>query len=752
MDGEMVLLAMLPEENHVMLVQTPCHRTIADLEDFIVEEYSRVFPYQPALSRDLRIQKCVSPDLVVDHRSYTTSCHQMSHSFVDLAKNVQVGNVFQNMEQIYIALNKKSTKQKPQELNAVVAHSMQAENRAEVKHKQRALKKVTTVARTVEPTTGFESKQKKQVSKKVRTVGLNVQTKNDTEIIETVEKSMQDGKKKQVSKTPSIEKIRQDKKQGTSEIVMKSGTKEIHDATNESNDAKEMTVAETYEKVDVKEKLKMAAKEKTHDAKKTANKENTDNSKNVVAEMEKDTLNTAPKKTVAKKSENVLLKKMLAAKHNGSQSVAALVVNSLQNTESEEPKVPLKSERKRKANDESVLSAEEISASEALEPLIKKKKTVKKSDAKMSKPVEDEVVVAKVEKPAKRTVAQDKTQKTTKKKATTAAKSQLKTDDNSSISSELTPANKDLKKASDTSSGHEEPIIKRAKTEVLPKAPAVKKAAKSVKMATKSATPETGISASPSSESSISSATQEDELAFGEETKVVETSATKTARKEKMDEKPKEVYDQKSNFQKIMADTLRRIADEQNANDAKSTTTVTSEKGSMQTSKSTQSKASEYSSDSDQAPVIVKVAKRSQKNATPAEDNSSSSSEEEEVDYSQRLLADLTKNDGDEEVVSTAYKKGKSSKQIDWRDNSTVQSSQNMEHSQDMPSSKLAQESQESNSVLLPPLSRNRFSLDSVPVAKLKKSSKNPFLSPKKAKVQGGLFTKQQIHVCTASV
>ena len=38
---------------------------------------------------------------------------------------------------------------------------------------------------------------------------------------------------------------------------------------------------------------------------------------------------------------------------------------------------------------------------------------------------------------------------------------------------------------------------------------------------------------------------------------------------------------------------------------------------------------------------------------------------------------------------------------------------------------------QESNSVLLRSLSRNRFSLGSMPVAKLKKSSKNPF---KKAK------------------
>ncbi|RMX69349.1 hypothetical protein DD238_001535 [Peronospora effusa] len=119
----------------------------------------------------------------------------------------------------------------------------------------------------------------------------------------------------------------------------------------------------------------------------------------------------------------------------------------------------------------------------------------------------------------------------------------------------------------------------------------------------------------------------------------------------------------------------------------------------------------------------------------------------------------LVDND-EEEVVPVVLKKGKKSKQS----NSTVQTSHSME--EDMPSSQLTQKctlhvpltqqktlqlnspgvfnltasiAQELNSVLLSPLSRNRFSLGSMPVAKLKKktSSKNPFSSPKKVKVKG---------------
>eukprot|EP00644_Phytophthora_capsici_P016401 jgi/Phyca11/528852/estExt2_fgenesh1_pm.C_PHYCAscaffold_340091 len=77
-------------------------------------------------------------------------------------------------------------------------------------------------------------------------------------------------------------------------------------------------------------------------------------------------------------------------------------------------------------------------------------------------------------------------------------------------------------------------------------------------------------------------------------------------------------------------------------------------------------------------------------------------------------------------------------------DGSTEESSQEIEQSQDMRSSELTQKTQESNSVLLPSLSRNRFSLDSMPVAKLKKSSKNPFSSSKKATAKAGTTTTRQ--------
>lgn len=106
MEGEMVLLAMLPRDDRVMLVQTPRLRTIANLEDFIVDEFARVFPHLPALSRDLRIQKCVSLELVVDRRAHAKVRQQSPHCFVDLAKNVQAGNVFTNMEQIYVVMNR----------------------------------------------------------------------------------------------------------------------------------------------------------------------------------------------------------------------------------------------------------------------------------------------------------------------------------------------------------------------------------------------------------------------------------------------------------------------------------------------------------------------------------------------------------------------------------------------------------------------------------------------------------------------
>lgn len=53
---------------------------------------------------------------------------------------------------------------------------------------------------------------------------------------------------------------------------------------------------------------------------------------------------------------------------------------------------------------------------------------------------------------------------------------------------------------------------------------------------------------------------------------------------------------------------------------------------------------------------------------------------------------------------------------------------------------------QETNSVLMSSLAKNRFSLDRIPVAKLKKSSKNPFSqdSGKVAKRMGQKVNKSQ--------
>ncbi|UIZ26228.1 hypothetical protein KXD40_001686 [Peronospora effusa] len=641
METEMVLLAMLPEDERVMLIQTPRLRTIAELEEFIVDEYSRVFPFVPALSRNLRIQKCVSPELIVDRRSYATALQQEPHSFVDLAKNVQVGNVFQNMEQIYIVLNKNARKQQVPEKVPNLAPKVLAKSAPESKKKQQAPKKVTSEA---PKKATIESPRKQQVLKKITAAALSVQAKTSVESDNSAEKEVQDDKKEkeqEVSKKTSIEKKLQDTKQETAGDATKDATEKIQDSKNKGNDAKKVGAADTDEKkIDLKEKSRKVAKMAKHDAKTTAKNENKSDSKTPVAGTEENISKKVVKKAAPKRSENALLKKMRAAKHDASQSGAALVVNSLQDTGSGAPKVPLKSERKRKSNEEDVLGAQVKTAPDSLEPLPKKKKkTVKKSDDNVSKPVEDEIAAGMVEMSAKKTAVENKIPKTSKKKAT---KSELKTDVESSTASESTPVKSKLKKNTDIKSDDvEEPVVKRAKTEAMPK---VKKVADKVKRAAKPMTSIPDTSANSSSQSSSSSATQEDEQASGEKIDVVETPATKMATMVILNEKPKVINEQKSGFEKVIADRTKQIADEKKASDAKLTTTFTPEKRSVQTSKSAESTASESSSDSEHPFVFVKVAKHSRKNATPVEDTSSSSSEEEELDYSQSLLADLTKN------------------------------------------------------------------------------------------------------------
>lgn len=110
--------------------------------------------------------------------------------------------------------------------------------------------------------------------------------------------------------------------------------------------------------------------------------------------------------------------------------------------------------------------------------------------------------------------------------------------------------------------------------------------------------------------------------------------------------------------------------------------------------------------------------------------------------------------DSDEESVATPQKKPqpkKANKVVFSQDDDVIGASQESNSSVDIPlaqSCKLArthcwvvwflqcgltksvcQAAQETNSLLTSSLSKNRFSLDRIPVAKLKKSSKNPFAS-----------------------
>ncbi|KAI9916141.1 hypothetical protein PsorP6_016959 [Peronosclerospora sorghi] len=114
---------MLPADERVMLIQTSYLQTIGDLETIILDEYARLFPHFPALSQDVRIQKRMARALVMDHR--TKLREDASHSFVDLAKNVQAGNVFHNMEQIYLVPNPE--KKQTSTLTALASRYVQTE-------------------------------------------------------------------------------------------------------------------------------------------------------------------------------------------------------------------------------------------------------------------------------------------------------------------------------------------------------------------------------------------------------------------------------------------------------------------------------------------------------------------------------------------------------------------------------------------------------------------------------------------------
>uniref|UniRef100_M4BH18 Uncharacterized protein n=1 Tax=Hyaloperonospora arabidopsidis (strain Emoy2) TaxID=559515 RepID=M4BH18_HYAAE len=723
MEGEMVLLVMLPEDKRVMLVQTSRSQTVEDLEVFIADEYARLFPQLPSLSRGLRIQKCVSPDLVLDRRSHSSVRQEAAHSFVDLAKNVQAGNVFQNMEQIYIVPNTKPKQKKlvMAKQTAIVAHEGQEELGAKSAQKQQ------------------------QVPEKMADAVDRKPAETGTQSSESTVKKVPDGKKEVVEKeqqvaseTPVVNKA-QVKEKNTSSGVVKGATKETKDTkkpvAKESKGTKKVAVEQSSEKADLKDKSTKAGTEQKSASKKTDKKETEEvkekkksKPKKIVAETNEGIVKKATKKPTPKKSGNALLKKMLAAKQFASESGASLIIDSLQTSDGDVQEAPSKSERARKAS-EIDLSSAEVNHEPAEEPPLKKKKSVKVAETSKPAPkvIDDEAVTVEKSTSKKVTAAKDKMRAVLMNNAMATDEQQSKINDDSSTASETTQIGRKSKnKAGAMSDDVEKPVAKRAKKDESLKASTGKKTTEKAKPVVKVATPETELSSDSHS--------SDNEVVSGEETEVVETPVSKRKANGKLKEtsEPKgfkkvmaETSEPKG-FKKVMAETSKRIAAERNARDTWSDNTAKPVQGLKRSVKSAESTASESSVDSDHSPVVGDRVEHSPKKATLVESDSSSSSDDEQLNYSQNLLADLTKDDGED--VSIISEKGEKSRQVDKiRDKSPVHRSQDAEQSQDMPSSELTQKPQESNSVLLRSLSRNQFSLGSMPVAKLKKSSKNPF-------------------------
>uniref|UniRef100_A0AAV1V0J0 Nucleolar protein Dnt1-like N-terminal domain-containing protein n=1 Tax=Peronospora matthiolae TaxID=2874970 RepID=A0AAV1V0J0_9STRA len=710
MEGEMVLLVMLPEDNRVMLVQTSRAQTIEDLEVFIADEYARLFPQLPLLCRGLRIQKCVSPDLVLDRRSHSSVRQEAAHSFVDLAKNVQAGNVFQNMEQIYIvpSMKPKLKKLVMAKQTAIVAHEGQERLGAKSAQKQQqVLEKMADAVDRKPAETGTQSSEST----------VNKVPDGNKKVVE---------KERQVaSETPVVNKARVKEKNASSGIV-KCATKETQYAkelvAKKSNGTKKVAVEQSSEKADLKDESTKTGTEQKSVSKKTDKKKTDDvkekkksKSKKIVAETNEGIVKKAAKKAAPKKSENALLKKMLAARQSASDSGASLIIDSLPTSDGDVQEAPSKSERARKAS-EIDLSSAEVNHEPLEEPPLKKKKSVKVAETSKPAPkvINDEAVTVEKSTSKKVTAAKDKKRAVLKNNAVATDEQQSEVNDDSSTASETTQiGRKSKKKAGAKSDDVGKPVAKRAKKGESLKASVVKKTTEKAKPVVKVATPETELSADSHSPGN--------EVVSGEETEVVETPVSKR----KANGKLKETGESKG-FKKVLAETSKRIAAERNARDTWSDNSAKPVQGLKRSVKSAESTASESSVDSDHSPVVGDRVEHSPKKATLVESDSSSSSDDEELNYSQNLLADLTKDD--EEDVSIVSEKGKKSRQVDKiRDKSPVYRSQDAEQSQDMPSSELTQKPQESNSVLSRSLSRNRFSLGSMPVAKLKKSSKNPF-------------------------
>ncbi|KAI9918912.1 hypothetical protein PsorP6_011758 [Peronosclerospora sorghi] len=584
-ESDLVLLVMLPADERVMLIQTSCLQTIGDLEKLILDQYARLFPHLPALCRDVRIQKRMSRALVMDHR--TPLREDASHSFVDLAKNVQAGNVFQNMEQIYIVPNPE--KKKKSTLGALESRCVQTEP-----HDVR---------------NAMDQK--------------SIDGKNDLEKVERVLKKdnrkekAQDAKKKSSNK---IEKILAKKAtvQHTSDgklaAVTNGGDKKVEQVKKD-----DATVIATKETDEIKE----------------SKKKNSGDSKKSIADKR---TNKVLKKSAPKKRQNALLEQMRAVKQNPSESSAALLVKSLREKKRDVAGPSSNSDRIRKASQDDVTT--EASETAAPMPPSKKQKTMKLesqptiiSDSE-SKPADKEMISAEEKKTSTK---KDKTSKSSREKGTGTKTNS----DDGSTASKIMPTSRIVKNMNILSDDVKGPVLKRAKANALPK---TKKTSDKTKPSAKRATSETELSSSRSSNLSGSSS-QEDEPASETEEDTQSATTVKTSVKT-------ENLNENGNFRKILADKTRRIADGKKTKDANPVRAVKPEKKSNQTSESTESTAAELS-DHSQHMFVGNAVRHSAKNSTPMESSSTSSSdevdeeedEEEEHNYSQRLLADLTKND-----------------------------------------------------------------------------------------------------------
>ncbi|KAL0589688.1 hypothetical protein ABG067_002237 [Albugo candida] len=110
-EEEQVLVAVYPKQNNVMVVQVPKRLCISDLEKCLAQEYHAVFPEKSSLKTNaVRILKCIPTVNSVENRyammfpelKTFSDPTQNASCFVDLAKNVQVGNAFHQMERVYV--------------------------------------------------------------------------------------------------------------------------------------------------------------------------------------------------------------------------------------------------------------------------------------------------------------------------------------------------------------------------------------------------------------------------------------------------------------------------------------------------------------------------------------------------------------------------------------------------------------------------------------------------------------------------